>query len=202
MSIPAAIVVSADAQSNVISVVYARRMVRYMVRHCEWGTDRQLAQSTKRMGAFGEAVLAGDWQQNIPGYAYHSCDPASGLVLGGGSNILTLYYAADPAPKVQYKVEYFYDGKCDGEATLMHEAAVGEVISTYPDKSKAGYRFVRDTCTLAVGADSENNVIRVYYERIKENPRRAGKISPEATSRAEACPRNPALRPQTGMPPA
>ena len=62
--------------------------------------------------------------------------------------------------------------------TLVCEAAVGEVISAYPDKSKAGYRFVRDTCPLAVGADSEGNVIRVYYERIKEKPPEGGNDKP------------------------
>ena len=60
-STPNAIVVSADAQSNVISVVYARRTdLDYVIHHCEWGTGRQLAQSTARKGTFGEEILAED----------------------------------------------------------------------------------------------------------------------------------------------
>ena len=109
--------VSADAQSNVISVVYARRTdLDYVIHHCEWGTGRQLARSTARKGTFGEEILAGDWRLNIPGYVYHSCDPASGLILGSGADTLTLYYAAEPVLKAQYKVEYFYDGNRDDAA--------------------------------------------------------------------------------------
>ena len=84
------------------------------------------------------------------------------------------------------KVEYFYDGNRDDAATLVCEAAVGEVISAYPDKSKAGYRFVRDTGPLAVGADSEGNVIRVYYERIKEKPPEDGNDKPGSKTPAMA----------------
>lgn len=98
--------------------------------------------------------------------------------MGSGADTLTLYYAAEAVLKVQYKVEYFYDGNRDDAATLVCEAAVGEVISAYPDKSKAGYRFVRDTCPLAVGADREGNVIRVYYERIREKPPEGGNDKP------------------------
>lgn len=115
--------------------------------------------------------------------------------MGSGADTLTLYYAAEPVLKVQYKVEYFYDGNRDDAATLVCEAAVGEVISAYPDKSKAGYRFVRDTGPLAVGADSEGNVIRVYYERIREKPPETGTTSREATNPAEGRRKNPPWQP-------
>ncbi len=193
-STPNASVVSADAQSNVISVVYARRTdLDYVIHHCEWGTGRQLAQSTARKGTFGEEILAGDWKLNIPGYVYHSCDPTSGLILGSGADTLTLYYAAEPVLKAQYKVEYFYDGNRDEAATLVCETAVGEVISAYPDKSKAGYRFVRDTGPLAVGADSEGNVIRVYYERIKEKPPEDGNDKPGSNKPGGGPSKKPAM---------
>lgn len=91
------------------------------------------------------------------------------------------------------KVEYFYDGNRDDAATLVCEAAVGEVISAYPDKSKAGYRFVRDTCPLAVGADSEGNVIRVYYERIKEKPPEGGNDKPGSNKPGGGPSKKPAM---------
>ncbi len=91
------------------------------------------------------------------------------------------------------KVEYFYDGNCDVEGTLVREVAVGEVISAYPDKIKAGYRLVRDTCPLAVGADSESNVIRVYYERVRETPPEGRNGKPRGNKPGGGPSKNPAM---------
>ena len=54
-STPNTIVVSADAQSNVIDVVHARRTaLDYVIHPGEWGPGRQLSHATYRQGTCGE----------------------------------------------------------------------------------------------------------------------------------------------------
>ena len=76
------------------------------------------------------------------------------------NNVIKVYYVKDD---FDYKVEYYYDGKLIESKTDIFTATYGDEITNYTDKPITGYKFERDTGPLTVGANSNNNVIKVYY---------------------------------------
>ena len=68
------------------------------------------------------------------------------------------------------KVEYYYDGVKDDEATeTLTDLHTGDTVTAYPDKSKDGMYEVdkTDGLPMIVDDDYTKNVIKVYYKKKK-----------------------------------
>ncbi|TCU62366.1 List-Bact-rpt repeat protein, partial [Longicatena caecimuris] len=68
------------------------------------------------------------------------------------------------------KVEYYYDGVKDDEATeILTDLHTGDTVTAYPDKSKDGMYEVAKTDGLPMIVDDDytKNVIKVYYKKKK-----------------------------------
>ena len=109
------------------------------------------------------------------------------------NNVIKVYYklsmiTVDPTPenptptpvpntKVGYRIEYYYDDVINNEKSELYEVEKETVISKAEIEAKAeknlidGFRVLIITnAPLTVGENIDNNVIRVYYETIPENP--------------------------------
>ena len=63
-----------------------------------------------------------------------------------------------------YTVEYYYDNVRDNTKTETETATYGDVINSYIDKVKDGYRFDKEeNKPLTVTENEATNVIKVYY---------------------------------------
>ena len=81
-------------------------------------------------------------------------------------NVINVVYTKKD--NLTYRVEYYYNGSIDSSKTEYFEGMTfGEVVDTYEEKMPEGYRFVKDTAPLTI-EDSEDNVIRVYYEGLEQ----------------------------------
>lgn len=91
-----------------------------------------------------------------------------------GENVINVIYTKKD--NLTYRVEYYYDGNIDSSKTEYFEnLTYGDVITNYKEKLPADYKFVNDTAPLTIG-DTEDNVIKVYYESVSK-----GDITPPKT---------------------
>ena len=91
-----------------------------------------------------------------------------------GENVINVVYSIKD--NLTYRVEYYYDGEIDSSKTEYFEnVTFGTVITNYKDKLPEGYKFVSDNAPLTI-EDSQDNVIRVYYETVPQ-----GDITPPNT---------------------
>lgn len=64
----------------------------------------------------------------------------------------------------EYTVNYYFNDELDEELTETNEALFGSEINEYTDKVKEDYTFSNvENIPLTISADSEANVINVYY---------------------------------------
>lgn len=83
---------------------------------------------------------------------------ATARLTAGGNDL----YAQWKAGTYSYTVEYYIDGVKVDSLTETGQAAYDAVISTYPNKCPANYKFEKDeNCPLTIGVNE--NVIKVYY---------------------------------------
>ena len=91
-----------------------------------------------------------------------------------GENVINVIYTKKD--NLTYRVEYYYDGNIDSSKTEYFEnLTYGDVITNYKEKLPADYKFVNDTAPLTID-DTEDNVIKVYYESVSK-----GDITPPKT---------------------
>lgn len=91
-----------------------------------------------------------------------------------GENVINVIYTKKD--NLTYRVEYYYDGNIDSSKTEYFEnLTYGDVITNYKEKLPANYKFVNDTAPLTID-DTEDNVIKVYYESVSK-----GDITPPKT---------------------
>lgn len=91
-----------------------------------------------------------------------------------GKNVINVIYIKKD--NLTYRVEYYYDGNIDSSKTEYFEnLTYGDVITNYKEKLPADYKFVNDTAPLTID-DTEDNVIKVYYESVSK-----GDITPPKT---------------------
>lgn len=91
-----------------------------------------------------------------------------------GENVINVIYTKKD--NLTYRVEYYYDGNIDSSKTEYFEnLTYGDVITNYKEKLPADYKFVNDTAPLTID-DTEDNVIKVYYESVSN-----GDITPPKT---------------------
>ena len=91
-----------------------------------------------------------------------------------GENVINVIYTKKD--NLTYRVEYYYDGNIDSSKTEYFEnLTYGDVITNYKEKLPADYKFVNDTAPLTID-DTEDNVIKVYYESVSK-----GDVTPPKT---------------------
>lgn len=78
-------------------------------------------------------------------------------------NIIRIYYKTI---KVDYSVEYYFDGVLDSSLTEISNAPIGSVVDSYTDKVKTGYELDK-ILNLPLTISNGDNVIKVYYKTIK-----------------------------------
>ncbi|MBQ0037955.1 MAG: hypothetical protein KBS74_04715 [Clostridiales bacterium] len=94
--------------------------------------------------------------------------------LDGGltdSSVYTALSLGYPFEKASYTVEYYFDGVQDTTKTYKQESIVGSIVTEYKNWSMGGKYNVESELNfpLKVTANSDENVIKVYYETNKED---------------------------------
>ena len=95
------------------------------------------------------------------GYSLTSVNPSTRKIVISSSeeNVIRVYYERN---SYDYEVHYFFNGNEDESLIDRKSAKYNDVINTYTDKVKTGYKLDRvETLPLTIGV--ENNIINVYY---------------------------------------
>lgn len=79
-------------------------------------------------------------------------------------NIIKIYYKTPDATKVNYTVEYYYDGVKDDSKSETHEVDENTIITSYTDKAGSNYKLKEALGLPLTVVDGEENLIKVYYE--------------------------------------
>lgn len=69
-----------------------------------------------------------------------------------------------------YKIEYYYDSVLDKAKTILLQGKKGQIVDSYPAKTKEGYVLEKvDNLPLRIREDEEQNIMKVYYVTKKDN---------------------------------
>ena len=95
------------------------------------------------------------------GYSLTSVNPTTRKIVISSSeeNVIRVYYERN---SYDYEVHYFFNGNEDESLIETKSAKYNDVIITYTDKVKTGYKLQKtENLPLTIGV--ENNIINVYY---------------------------------------
>ena len=95
------------------------------------------------------------------GYSLISVNPTTRKIVISSSeeNVIRVYYERN---SYDYEVHYFFNGNEDESLIETKSAKYNDVINTYTDKVKTGYKLQKtENLPLTIGV--ENNIINVYY---------------------------------------
>ena len=95
------------------------------------------------------------------GYSFVNTDPSTRKIVISSSeeNVIRVYYERN---SYDYEVHYFFNGNEDESLIERKSAKYNDVINTYTDKVKTGYKLQKtENLPLTIGV--ENNIINVYY---------------------------------------
>ena len=95
------------------------------------------------------------------GYSLTSVNPTTRKIVISSSeeNVIKVYYERN---SYDYEVHYFFNGNEDESLIETKSAKYNDVINTYTDKVKTGYKLQKtENLPLTIGV--ENNIINVYY---------------------------------------
>ena len=95
------------------------------------------------------------------GYSLSRVDPTTRKIVISSSeeNVIKVYYERN---SYDYEVHYFFNGNEDESLIETKSAKYNDVINTYTDKVKTGYKLQKtENLPLTIGV--ENNIINVYY---------------------------------------
>ena len=95
------------------------------------------------------------------GYSFVNTDPYTRKIVISSSeeNVIRVYYERN---SYDYEVHYFFNGNEDESLIERKSAKYNDVINTYTDKVKTGYKLEKtENLPLIIGV--ENNIINVYY---------------------------------------
>ena len=154
--------VTEKAENNIIKVYYVKDVFGYTVEYYYDGnidnTKTETIEST-----YGD-VIGTYTDKNITGYKLEKTENLPLTVSENvENNVIKVYYVKD---QFSYTVEYYYDNVKDEALTENYTATYQDVIESYTDKVKDGYRLEKvEGVPLTVTENSDNNVIRVYYVR-------------------------------------
>ena len=145
-----------------VTYYYKLKEYEYTVNYFYDGVKDE-SKTDKLTATYGEQIK--DYTDKVkPGYAFEKDEHVPLTITADSSkNVINVYYEkAD----FSYTVEYYYDNVKDENATESYTATYQDVIKTYEDKVKDGYRFDKtENLPLTITEVPENNVIKVYYVR-------------------------------------
>ena len=145
-----------------VTYYYKLKEYEYTVNYFYDGVKDE-SKTDKLTATYGEQIK--DYTDKVkPGYAFEKDEHVPLTITADPSkNVINVYYEkAD----FSYTVEYYYDNVKDENATESYTATYQDVIKTYEDKVKDGYRFDKtENLPLTITEVPENNVIKVYYVR-------------------------------------
>ena len=140
-------------------IYYYAKNTKVHVTYVEKSTGKEIADDETILGYVGKSYET--VKKEITNYRFvESTSNTSGTMKEGTIEVI-YYYEANG---YRYKVEYYYDGIMDSSKTETHTAKYGEIISTYTDKNKSGYRFEKtEYLPLTISDNESKNIIKVYY---------------------------------------
>ena len=171
--------VKVDEENKVVKFYYEKKTdLSYTVNYYQDSLDgKLLGNSTIDGKTFEEQVTADEIDVNAfrpNGYKDGIIATDMPYTIIDGENVINVVYSIKD--NLTYRVEYYYDGEIDSSKTEYFEnVTFGTVITNYKDKLPEGYKFVSDNAPLTI-QDSQDNVIRVYYESVPQ-----GDITPPNT---------------------
>lgn len=167
-------------ENDVINVVYKKRndlsyTVEYYKEQNKISNDND---NTVNNQTFGNKVHEAEIDKNkykpLLGYKDGIIETNIPYTIIDGENVINVIYTKKD--NLTYRVEYYYDGNIDSSKTEYFEnLTYGDVITNYKEKLPANYKFVNDTAPLTID-DTEDNVIKVYYESVSK-----GDVTPPKT---------------------
>ena len=93
------------------------------------------------------------------GYSFVKTEPSTIPNSINDKGIIKVYYERN---SYDYEVHYFFNGNEDESLIERKSAKYNDVINTYTDKVKTGYKL-QNTENLPLTIGVENNIINVYY---------------------------------------
>ena len=163
--------VSEDKTKNVINVYYVidenqTKELSYTVEYYKDGkkveNDTQVVKQTKQV-LESDTLTVKKGEINVTdkyvGYSFVKTEPSTIPNSINDKGIIKVYYERN---SYDYEVHYFFNGNEDESLIERKSAKFNDVISTYTDKVKTGYKLQKtENLPLTIGV--ENNIINVYY---------------------------------------
>ena len=163
--------VSEDKTKNVIRVYYVTdetqtKKVSYTVEYYKDGvlvkSDTQKVTETKQVLENDELTVKKS-EINVTdkyvGYSFVKTEPTNIPDTIQNNGVIKVYYERN---SYNYEVHYFFNGNEDTSLIERKSAKYEDVINTYIDKVKPGYKLDRVE-TLPLIISTEDNIINVYY---------------------------------------
>ena len=163
--------VSEDKTKNVINVYYVidenqTKELSYTVEYYKDGkkveNDTQVVKETKHV-LESDTLTVKKGEINVTdkyvGYSFVKTEPSTIPNSIENKGIIRVYYERN---SYDYEVHYFFNGNEDESLIETKSAKYNDVINTYTDKVKTGYKLQKaENLPLTIGV--ENNIINVYY---------------------------------------
>ena len=163
--------VSEDKTKNVINVYYVTdenqtKELSYTVEYYKDGkkvaNDTQVVKETKQV-LESDTLTVKKGEINVTnkyvGYKFEKTNPETIPNSINDKGIIKVYYERN---SYDYEVHYFFNGNEDESLIETKSAKYNDVINTYTDKVKTGYKLQKtENLPLTIGV--ENNIINVYY---------------------------------------
>ena len=163
--------VSEDKTKNVINVYYVidenqTKELSYTVEYYKDGkkveNDTQVVKETKHV-LESDTLTVKKGEINVTdkyvGYSFVKTEPSTIPNSIENKGIIRVYYERN---SYDYEVHYFFNGNEDESLIETKSAKYNDVITTYTDKVKTGYKLQKtENLPLTIGV--ENNIINVYY---------------------------------------
>ena len=163
--------VSEDKTKNVINVYYVidenqTKELSYTVEYYKDGkkveNDTQVVKETKHV-LESDTLTVKKGEINVTdkyvGYSFVKTEPSTIPNSIVNKGIIRVYYERN---SYDYEVHYFFNGNEDESLIERKSAKYNDVINTYTDKVKTGYKLQKtENLPLTIGV--ENNIINVYY---------------------------------------
>ena len=163
--------VSEDKNKNVINVYYVTdekqtKELSYTVEYYKDGkkvaNDTQVVKEIKQV-LESDTLTVKNGEINVTnkyvGYSFVKTEPSTIPNSINDKGIIKVYYEKN---SYDYEVHYFFNGNEDESLIERKSAKYNDVINTYTDKVKTGYKL-QNTENLPLTIGVANNIINVYY---------------------------------------
>ena len=158
-------------ENNIINVYYVTdntqtKELSYTVEYYKDGkkvdNDTQVVTETKQV-LESDTLTVKNGEINITnkyvGYSFVKTEPSTIPDTIENNGVIRVYYERN---SYDYEVHYFFNGNEDESLIERKSAKYNDVINTYTDKVKTGYKLQKtEHLPLTIGV--ENNIINVYY---------------------------------------